>query len=122
MIRRPPRSTLFPYTTLFRSTGTVGPDFARFWKMDDVLFLVAGPRNVFLAGSERHADGVETGNDAGAFVDFVDDAGADAGHDAHVDDDIRRVGELHTDFWHGQANGSHAERKDIHGARLHGAA
>src|SRR5258705_5732949 len=24
MIRRPPRSTLFPYTTLFRSQGTVG--------------------------------------------------------------------------------------------------
>src|SRR2546428_5486449 len=24
MIRRPPRSTLFPYTTLFRSTGTAG--------------------------------------------------------------------------------------------------
>src|SRR3712207_8556248 len=24
MIRRPPRSTLFPYTTLFRSTGTKG--------------------------------------------------------------------------------------------------
>src|SRR2546427_11881205 len=28
MIRRPPRSTLFPYTTLFRSPGT-GPDSAR---------------------------------------------------------------------------------------------
>src|SRR5207248_7045986 len=26
MIRRPPRSTLFPYTTLFRSLAT-GPDF-----------------------------------------------------------------------------------------------
>src|SRR2546430_5837773 len=26
MIRRPPRSTLFPYTTLFRSRGTVSPD------------------------------------------------------------------------------------------------
>src|SRR5258706_5814631 len=25
MIRRPPRSTLFPYTTLFRSRGTWGP-------------------------------------------------------------------------------------------------
>src|SRR3712207_8920773 len=25
MIRRPPRSTLFPYTTLFRSPGTVEP-------------------------------------------------------------------------------------------------
>src|SRR6266511_6463296 len=24
MIRRPPRSTLFPYTTLFRSTGSLG--------------------------------------------------------------------------------------------------
>jgi len=28
MIRRPPRSTLFPYTTLFRSLF----DFERFWK------------------------------------------------------------------------------------------
>src|SRR3712207_2773581 len=26
MIRRPPRSTLFPYTTLFRSMATVGQD------------------------------------------------------------------------------------------------
>src|SRR2546423_7161706 len=25
MIRRPPRSTLFPYTTLFRSTDPLGP-------------------------------------------------------------------------------------------------
>src|SRR2546425_10078885 len=25
MIRRPPRSTLFPYTTLFRSRGNLGP-------------------------------------------------------------------------------------------------
>src|SRR3712207_8404272 len=26
MIRRPPRSTLFPYTTLFRSAGAEAPD------------------------------------------------------------------------------------------------
>src|SRR3712207_6875323 len=26
MIRRPPRSTLFPYTTLFRSAAPAGPD------------------------------------------------------------------------------------------------
>src|SRR5437867_8792132 len=26
MLRRPPRSTLFPYTTLFRSTPPAGPD------------------------------------------------------------------------------------------------
>src|SRR2546430_11606169 len=31
MIRRPPRSTLFPYTTLFRSrNGTDGKQFTRF--------------------------------------------------------------------------------------------
>src|SRR3712207_7238636 len=39
MIRRPPRSTLFPYTTLFRSFRVVGPDVAR------------GERNV--SGAER---------------------------------------------------------------------
>src|SRR3712207_7986539 len=30
MIRRPPRSTLFPYTTLFRSRGEVDVAFDRF--------------------------------------------------------------------------------------------
>src|SRR5260370_38339504 len=30
MIRRPPRSTLFPYTTLFRSQG-VGAQFMELW-------------------------------------------------------------------------------------------
>src|SRR5690349_22157653 len=29
MIRRPPRSTLFPYTTLFRSVGLLGQPVAR---------------------------------------------------------------------------------------------
>src|SRR2546422_2282882 len=29
MIRRPPRSTLFPYTTLFRSLDAVGPGHVR---------------------------------------------------------------------------------------------
>src|ERR1035438_10672502 len=31
MIRRPPRSTLFPYTTLFRSIGSVGTH--RAWRI-----------------------------------------------------------------------------------------
>src|SRR2546428_9039295 len=30
MIRRPPRSTLFPYTTLFRSNGTLPDQFDTF--------------------------------------------------------------------------------------------
>src|SRR2546426_8529146 len=36
MIRRPPRSTLFPYTTLFRSLidEVLTPDSSRFWPKD----------------------------------------------------------------------------------------
>src|SRR5687767_15476800 len=35
MIRRPPRSTLFPYTTLFRSTRSADGSFAAVVKPDD---------------------------------------------------------------------------------------
>src|SRR5256885_17250579 len=41
MIRRPPRSTLFPYTTLFRSHGRIGAPRARL--DDDVEAAVTGP-------------------------------------------------------------------------------
>src|SRR5258706_4603393 len=45
MIRRPPRSTLFPYTTLFRSNfaamtyGTAGPMVARFPLREPIIPL-----------------------------------------------------------------------------------
>src|SRR3712207_7601338 len=42
MIRRPPRSTLFPYTTLFRSTGAVKVEGQGFG--GTLAFVVAGPR------------------------------------------------------------------------------
>src|SRR3712207_7514892 len=35
MIRRPPRSTLFPYTTLFRSARVAPPGPARSGRVDD---------------------------------------------------------------------------------------
>src|SRR5436309_11790285 len=40
MIRPPPRSTLFPYTTLFRSGSAVEPDV--YWSMASVLGSNAG--------------------------------------------------------------------------------
>src|SRR2546422_2872530 len=43
MIRRPPRSTLFPYTTLFRSVERVG----QLWKE-----ALSGERRVALLGGE----------------------------------------------------------------------
>src|SRR5258707_8762777 len=44
MIRRPPRSTLFPYTTLFRSANVTAP----FWP---ALAIIAASRSLFLAFS-----------------------------------------------------------------------
>src|SRR3712207_7637919 len=40
MIRRPPRSTLFPYTTLFRSTLDLGID----WGDVDLVIHVGAPK------------------------------------------------------------------------------
>src|SRR3712207_7346582 len=49
MIRRPPRSTLFPYTTLFRSLGPPAP-LAR-WRM--AMGGVAGSRDPLAGAVER---------------------------------------------------------------------
>src|SRR3712207_8736091 len=53
MIRRPPRSTLFPYTTLFRSEGVQGG------------LPAAGPAGLALAGGverhDRHVDALQGG-------------------------------------------------------------
>src|SRR5258707_1580735 len=50
MIRRPPRSTLFPYTTLFRSQGLVlrHPDLV--WRL---VLVGTAPRNGELANDPR---------------------------------------------------------------------
>src|SRR5256885_5566509 len=48
MIRRPPRSTLFPYTTLFRSKGRAAPDEDH---EADAAYIV--DPQVFLARKEK---------------------------------------------------------------------
>src|SRR2546427_2689792 len=57
MIRRPPRSTLFPYTTLFRSLEQNGMN--RFWRwvagILGVLFLAA-----FAVRSEEHTSELQS--------------------------------------------------------------
>src|SRR3712207_7577866 len=57
MIRRPPRSTLFPYTTLFRSTGVIG-----FLDRGEEDFGLADEfaANVDVAGTRAHR---EAGNE-----------------------------------------------------------
>src|SRR5256885_5010708 len=52
MIRRPPRSTLFPYTTLFRSllAATGRPDASQ----DRIINLLAGPHQTTPEGQRMH--------------------------------------------------------------------
>src|SRR5688572_32423199 len=52
MIRRPPRSTLFPYTTLFRSLLPHTEFGLRFW---DALFGAIGFAYVYVIGSPQAA-------------------------------------------------------------------
>src|SRR2546426_12624838 len=66
MIRRPPRSTLFPYTTLFRSTDSAGAATARhLWgrlRSQYVLALVGGLDGSVWAG---HLRGLARSTDGG---------------------------------------------------------
>src|SRR5438876_5576040 len=55
MIRRPPRSTLFPYTTLFRSLRELGED-AR----GDLLHQAAAERGRGLMRSEEHTSELQS--------------------------------------------------------------
>src|SRR5258708_30648698 len=61
MIRRPPRSTLFPYTTLFRSGEAVRRD-------DDTgaaILQARGNRLRTIAGEDRHEDRAELATSKG---------------------------------------------------------
>src|SRR3989449_9737145 len=68
MIRRPPRSTLFPYTTLFRSVQDIHPEDV-YWCMADIgwitghSYIVYGP--LALAASSVVYEGVPNHPDAG---------------------------------------------------------
>src|SRR2546427_2841879 len=55
MIRRPPRSTLFPYTTLFRSVGQVLPceQHLRDFLAHLLEGLLVGPHEAALAHGDR---------------------------------------------------------------------
>src|SRR5256885_5982207 len=55
MIRRPPRSTLFPYTTLFRSEPAADAEHARLQRRGDDRLHQGLPRLEVLAG-DRHAE------------------------------------------------------------------
>src|SRR4051812_49657992 len=61
MIRRPPRSTLFPYTTLFRSvSGRRDHDRLGAGLGADVLLARRGPRRARSTRSEEHTSELQS--------------------------------------------------------------
>src|SRR5438876_5601398 len=61
MIRRPPRSTLFPYTTLFRSgtpSGTIDPNELAKSLTDDTACILVQHPNLFR--SEEHTSELQS--------------------------------------------------------------
>src|SRR3712207_8500321 len=52
MIRRPPRSTLFPYTTLFRSVAAEEINYRRFFDINDLAGVRVELPKVFQATHE----------------------------------------------------------------------
>src|ERR1039457_1533928 len=88
MIRRPPRSTLFPYTTLFRSVAGVDPDVA--------FRQVAGPesRFAFSFASNRQPDFAISGIQLRLQVRLGErrrEAAPAHRHSLHVDIGFRRI-------------------------------
>src|SRR3712207_8686404 len=61
MIRRPPRSTLFPYTTLFRSVNFDGITYAKGASVLKQLVAWVG-RDAFFTGLRRYFDRHAFGN------------------------------------------------------------
>src|SRR5256885_11491649 len=66
MIRRPPRSTLFPYTTLFRSRARIREQLSGVLDVERLLAKVtigsAGPRELLALGarSEEHTSELQS--------------------------------------------------------------
>src|SRR5258708_12013330 len=56
MIRRPPRSTLFPYTTLFRSLTTAKPDRLRAIRGAEIAMIFQDPMMTLNPVMEDHRD------------------------------------------------------------------
>src|SRR5690242_21315652 len=58
MLRRPPRSTLFPYTTLFRSASSAGCSGSRFWSPCSAV--TAAMRRRSCSRSEEHTSELQS--------------------------------------------------------------
>src|SRR3712207_8885827 len=82
MIRRPPRSTLFPYTTLFRSVESFSGIIFLVLKCITV-FLCSSERLVLLAGGSLEISDV-TEDDAGTYFCIADNGNRSEEHTSEL--------------------------------------
>ncbi len=116
------RETLFAEQRVAAVARAVGPDLARLGKVHDVFFAIAGPRHVLLPLRKRRPDRVHTRHDAFfVLIDLLKHRQADSGHNAHVDDHVGRVGQLHAELRQRRPHRTHAEGQHIHRAPCHAA-
>ena len=103
-------------------TGTEGPDFAGFGELGDVFLFhrSTGPDAVVgFAVFERLTNGVDARNEFAVFAKDFQNLVADAGHDVHIDHNVGRVGDFHTDLGNVAADRTHAVGNHIHGTAVH---
>ncbi|CAB4936438.1 unannotated protein [freshwater metagenome] len=119
----PEREALLAEQRVAAVAGSVGPDFAGLRKVNDVLLGVARPADIVASSTigidERVADRVHGRNEITVIADLVESRLAHAGHDAHVHDDVGRVGDLDAELRDARADRAHRERDDVHGAAAH---
>src|SRR3712207_9262615 len=92
MIRRPPRSTLFPYTTLFRSVGPVARgkiDLSRsvtenIQAIADAFGRRVGDITTIVLERPRHHDLIEEIRSAGARIKLIQDGDRSEEHTSEL--------------------------------------
>ena len=101
----------------------VRPDLAGVGELHDVLRVVAGPVDLGAAVAdavdERVAHRVDRAHPGLAGLDEAVDRLPHAGHDAHGEHDVGRVGDLDAELRDRAAERAHRERHDVHRAALH---
>src|SRR5665811_2055262 len=103
--------------------GSVRPDLAGLGEVGDVLVVAARPGDVragrAVGVDQGVADRMHRRHPVAGLGDELERRRAYAGHDPHVDDHVRAVGDLDAEARDVAAEGAHGERDHVHGAAAH---
>ncbi len=69
-------------------------------------FWSARPSDILFAFGQRLAHGMKTFDKFAVFAEHIENRGADSRHDSHIHNNIRTVGNFHTDFGNRGADGT----------------